>query len=201
MSSVGSILWTPRLEEVILFYCSQGVLCLVLSHKHMCVYIHKYTHTHTHTHTHTPHICILRSILLGILSMYVCVCRGLPWWLSGKESACNARDMSSVPELGRSPGEGNGNPLKYSCLGNLMDRRAWQPAVHRVTKELDTTKQQQHQFWATPWNMQDLSSLSRDQTCTPSLNNRPSRWVPPFSYIEMKHSCVSLPKGSYLLHL
>ena len=46
---------------------------------------------------------------------------GLPWWLSGKESACNARDVSSVPQLGRSPGRGNGNPLQYSCLENPMD--------------------------------------------------------------------------------
>ena len=48
---------------------------------------------------------------------------GLPWWLSGKESARNAGDLGSVPGLGRSPGEGNGNPLQYSCLENPM--AAW----------------------------------------------------------------------------
>ena len=50
-----------------------------------------------------------------------------PWWLSGKEFTCNARDQGSIPGLGRSPGEGNGNPLHYSCLGrNPMDREeAW----------------------------------------------------------------------------
>ena len=37
------------------------------------------------------------------------------WWLGGKESACNSEDASSIPGLGRSPGEGNGNPLQYSC--------------------------------------------------------------------------------------
>ena len=42
----------------------------------------------------------------------------------GKESACNAGDLGSIPELGRSPGEGNGNPLQYSCLENSMDRGA-----------------------------------------------------------------------------
>ena len=63
----------------------------------------------------------------------------LPWWLSGEESACQAEDVGSVPELGRSPGEGNSNPLQYSCLGNPMDRGAWRATVHRVTKELDTT--------------------------------------------------------------
>ena len=51
---------------------------------------------------------------------------GLPWWLSGKESACNAGDPGSIPGLGRSPGKGNSNPLQYSCLGNTMERRVWQ---------------------------------------------------------------------------
>ena len=49
---------------------------------------------------------------------------GFPWWLSGKESSCNAGVQSSAPRSGRSPGEGNGNPLQYSCLGNPMDREA-----------------------------------------------------------------------------
>ena len=47
---------------------------------------------------------------------------GLPWWLSGKEPACNAGDLGLIPELGRSPGEGNGNPLQHSSLGNPLDR-------------------------------------------------------------------------------
>ena len=57
--------------------------------------------------------------------------------LSGKESTCNARDLrgvGSVPGLGRSPGEGNGSPLQYSCLENLMDRGAWWATVHGVAK-------------------------------------------------------------------
>ena len=55
---------------------------------------------------------------------------GLPRKLSGKESACNARNSGSVPGPGRSPGEGNGNPVQYSCLENPMDRGAWQAIVH-----------------------------------------------------------------------
>ena len=47
---------------------------------------------------------------------------GLPGGLVNKESACNTGDLSSIPKLGRSPGEGNGNPLECSCLGNPMDR-------------------------------------------------------------------------------
>ena len=53
---------------------------------------------------------------------------------SGKESACNAGDLGSVPEMGRSPGEGNGNPPQYSCLGNRVDRGAWGAAVHGVAE-------------------------------------------------------------------
>ena len=70
------------------------------------------------------------------------LCHGLPWWLSGKESACtagNTRDMGLIPGLGRSRGEGNGHPLQYSCLRNPMDTGAWRATVHGVTKELDTT--------------------------------------------------------------
>ena len=51
-----------------------------------------------------------------------------------EESACNAGDPDSIPGLGRSPGEGNGNPLQYSCLKNPMDRGAWQATVQQVTK-------------------------------------------------------------------
>ena len=62
---------------------------------------------------------------------------GFPGGASGKEPPAKAgdvRDMGSIPESGISPGGGNGNLLQYSCLGDSMDRRAWQPTVHRVTK-------------------------------------------------------------------
>ena len=52
----------------------------------------------------------------------------------GKESSCNAGDLGLIPGLGRSPGEGNGNPLQYSCLEIPMDRGAWQATVHGVAK-------------------------------------------------------------------
>ena len=51
--------------------------------------------------------------------------QGLPWWLSGKESACRAGDLSSIPGLERPPGGGHGNPLWYSCLEDPMNRGAW----------------------------------------------------------------------------
>ena len=59
---------------------------------------------------------------------------GFPSVSDGKESACNEGDLGSVPELERSPGEGNGNSLQYSCLENSMDREAWRTMVHGVTK-------------------------------------------------------------------
>ena len=52
----------------------------------------------------------------------------------GKESACSAGDPGSIPGSGKSPGEGNGNPLQFSCLENPMDRGAWQATVHGVAK-------------------------------------------------------------------
>ena len=58
----------------------------------------------------------------------------LPWLLKGQVSPCDAGDLGSVPGLGRSPGEGNGNALQYSCLENLTDRGTWWATVHGVTK-------------------------------------------------------------------
>ena len=80
---------------------------------------------------------MLLSIILPV------VYSNIPPWPSqvtrGKESACNARDAGWIPGLGRSPGEGNGNPLQYSCLRKPMDRGAWQAIVHGVVKESDMT--------------------------------------------------------------
>ena len=59
---------------------------------------------------------------------------GFPDGSDGKESAYNEVDLSSITGLGRSPEEGNGNPLQYSCLENCMDRGAWQATVHVVAK-------------------------------------------------------------------
>ena len=68
--------------------------------------------------------------------------KGLPWRLSSKESACNAGRTGSIPGWVRSPGEGSGSPLQYSCLGNPMDRGAWWATVHGVVKS---------QTWLSDW--------------------------------------------------
>ena len=70
------------------------------------------------------------------------VFQGLPRWLSGKESVCQAGDVGSIPWLGRSPGEGNGNSVQDSCLGNPMDRGVWWIQAHGVARESDINKQQ-----------------------------------------------------------
>ena len=59
---------------------------------------------------------------------------GFPGGAEVKESACNAGDLGSIPGSGRSPGEGNANPLQYSCLENPMDRGAWWATVHGVAE-------------------------------------------------------------------
>ena len=63
---------------------------------------------------------------------------GFPDGSDGKESACNAGDLGSIPGMGRSPGEVNGYPVQYSCLEDPMDRVAWQAIVRGIT-ESDTT--------------------------------------------------------------
>ena len=60
--------------------------------------------------------------------------RSFPGGSDGQESACNAGDPGLIPGLGRSPGEGNGNPLQYSCLENPHGQRAWWATVHGVVK-------------------------------------------------------------------
>ena len=65
---------------------------------------------------------------------------GFPGGLEGKASVCNAGHPGSIPELGRSPGEGNSTPLQYSFLENPMDGGAWEAAVHGGHKESDTTE-------------------------------------------------------------
>ena len=74
----------------------------------------------------TAHLSSFTALLPHFVGCYATRC--------GKESACDAGDQGSIPGLGSSSGEGNGNPLQYSCLENSMDREAWRAAVHGVAK-------------------------------------------------------------------
>ena len=71
---------------------------------------------------------------------YLMMAMGFPGGSDSKESTCNAGDPDSIPGSERSPGEGNGNPLQYSCLDNPMDREVWQATVHSVPKSWDMTE-------------------------------------------------------------
>ena len=66
--------------------------------------------------------------------MVIRACMGFPGGSDGKESACNAGDLGSIPGLGRSPGERKGYPVQYSGLENSMDREEWPAIVHGFTK-------------------------------------------------------------------
>ena len=89
-------------------------------------------------------VCVkLQRSLYRIHRSLVFVCKTLllkmepcnfPGGSDGKEYACNVGNLSSIPRSGRSPGEGNGNSLQYSCLENFMDRGAWWARVHGVTQ-------------------------------------------------------------------
>ena len=82
----------------------------------------------------------------------------------------NAGDSGSIPASGRSPGEGNGNPVQYSCLENPKDRGAWETTVHGVTKELDTT-------WQLKNNKLSRETEKQDSECGKRLTAvRPKRW-------------------------
>ena len=66
--------------------------------------------------------------------VYVILSKGFPGSLDSKASAYNMGDLGLIPGSGRSPGEGNGNPLQYPCLENPMDQGAWWATVHGVAK-------------------------------------------------------------------
>ena len=88
------------------------------------------------------------------------MCSVFPGGSGGKESACNAGDLGSIPGAGRSPGEGNGYPIQYSCMENSMNRGAWQAIVHGIRK-LDTTE-----------STHTTGALSSTNTISPSRHFR-----------------------------
>ena len=89
--------------------------------------------------------------------------RGFPHSSVSKESACNAGDLDLIPGSGRSPGEGNGNPLQYSCLENPRDRGAWWAAVHGVAQSQTRLKR--------------LSSSSSWYSCLENSMGRRAWWA------------------------
>ena len=109
-------------------------VCLSLTSKYIHLDMHYYILTLTTRLNVEFNITIIFLFHLHMLKI------GLSWWLSGKELPVSAEDMGSLPDLGRSPGEGNSNPFQHSCLGIPMERGAWQAIVHGVAKESDLTQ-------------------------------------------------------------
>ena len=85
---------------------------------------------------------LIHSILFSFVKCWICC----PGGSVVKNPPANARDAGSIPGSGRSPGEGNCNPLQYSCLENPMDRGAWRSTVYGVIKESDTTERLKQQM-------------------------------------------------------
>ena len=128
--------------RIIALQCCTGFCCTTTWISSMCTFISSLLSL---LPTHSPHpslwvitepraeLSVLYSNFpLAIYSTHGNVYIGLSWCLRGKESACNAGDLGSMPELGRSPGGGKRNPLQYSCLKNPTDRGVWQATVGRV---------------------------------------------------------------------
>ena len=94
---------------------------------------------------------------------------GFPGGLDGKESACNMGDLGLIPDLGRSPGGGHGNPLHYSCLENSHGQRS--PAGYNPwgLKELDTTEQLSIAHYANAKSLQSCPTLCNPVEVLPSM--------------------------------
>ena len=115
-----------------------NILCFPIS-----FFLHKMSYTvsvfHLAIYSRNHSISVNKSLSHSILQQHLFTPlyvynRGFPGDSEDKASACNAGDPGTIPGLGRSPGEGNGNPLQYPCLENPMDRGAWRATVHGVTK-------------------------------------------------------------------
>ena len=110
----------------------------------------------------------------------------LSWWLSCKESACNAGDLGSSPGSRRSLGEGNGNPLQHSCLGKPMDRGACWATVHRVTKSWTQLRN-----WASSPSHMTMTSAVQSPPCLCylPLNCFPGSTLSPRLDIRYQYKC------------
>ena len=155
---------------------------------------------------------------------------GLPWWLSGKESACNewvAKDAGMILGLGRFPGEKHGNPLQYSCLENPMDRGAWWAIVHGVLKSwtwlsdftlygkymyyicsiyINWKSKSLSRIWlfAIPWTIQSME-FSRPEYWSgylfPLQGNHPNPWIKPMSPALQADSLPAEPPGKPSIYI
>ena len=105
----------------------------------------------------------------------------------GKESACNVEDLYSFPGSGRSPGEGNGNPLQYSCLENPMDRGAWRATAHGLTKsQIWLSDQHTNSLFQDPFSSELFSMFSFRNIAEESVAEMVKEWLSIFLYKKNK---------------
>ena len=113
-----------------------------------------------------------------VTHIYTHIHRGFPGGSEVKASACSTGDLGSIPGWGRSLGEGNGNPVQYSCLENAMDSRAWQAIGYGVTKSW-IQRSNYRTVPLKPWqvlkgsNFQNLAShVKNDQQCASNISKK-----------------------------
>ena len=149
------------------------------------------------------------------ISLIVVCIKGFPGGSDGKESACNAEDLGSMPGLGGSLREGVGNPLHYSCLKNFMDRGAWLATVHRVTKSrthwvtntFSVSNKQFTELSKEPGLLPCTQTASRRQTHASVrsligwLGKRACRCRRPFSSLNSDIQIVGVVSGNSTQHL
>ena len=123
-----SRIWLPPIPVQ---WENYNCICLTPSYRldssFLCVSGKERMHTENRGSVAQIHIlgCLSLSPNPAVLGTSITMNFIIPWWIGRKESACNAENLGSIPGSGRSPGEGNGYPLEYSCLENSMDRGAW----------------------------------------------------------------------------
>ena len=106
------------------------------------------------------------------------IIEGFPGGLDGKESTCNAGNLSSIPGLERLPGEGNGNPLQCSCLEKPMNRGAWRATVHGVSKSrtrLSDSARTHRRYWAPLYPRGGIRRGSAQAPPAPRTTTSPAR--------------------------
>ena len=137
------LLWS-KIIDLMTYVLSLNVIYPSLSgsldpHPHPYIWLRTDTQWPVSTELHTCWVFFSTYLGEDIEKAYTSL--ELPRWSGGKETACQCRRQGSIPGLGRSPGEGNGNPLQDSCLGNAMNRGTYSPSG---CKELDMTEHSTH---------------------------------------------------------
>ena len=132
-------LWVYYLHYIWRFFFFQLFFsCVISSVPHTPFFVRhpNYTHTWRDTSVMPCSLIFFRFFSFCVSFWTTYIVFDFPGGSEGKVSAYNVGDLGSIPGLGRSPGEGNGNPLQYSCLGNPMDGGTWWATLHGVAKSL-----------------------------------------------------------------